>query len=308
MSGSFQNFLRDLRLRESSGDYTAVNSYGYLGAYQFGEAALIDLGVVNHDGSAFNNDFSGGFTGSYGVTSVADFLTSPNAQDEIAKDWFDLLWARIRYYDIDHYVGQVLNGVELTKTAMLAASHLLGTGGLINFIRSGGTANLTDGYGTPIEQYMALFADYNTPARYQDRLNQDNTIAGGAGRDVLKGFGGGDLLTGRGARDGLVGGGGNDKLKGGRGGDTLFGGTGQDKLFGGRGADEFIFKGNSGRDVVRDFQDGVDQLVIRSGADRFRDLTITESGGDTKVAFADTVIILRGFDADDLSADDFTFV
>ena len=37
-------FLEDLGMRESSGDYKAVNQYGYLGKYQFGGAALIDLG------------------------------------------------------------------------------------------------------------------------------------------------------------------------------------------------------------------------------------------------------------------------
>ena len=39
---SYAAFLEALAGRESSGRYDAVNSYGYLGKYQLGKAALID--------------------------------------------------------------------------------------------------------------------------------------------------------------------------------------------------------------------------------------------------------------------------
>ncbi|WP_440163252.1 hypothetical protein [Actinobacillus pleuropneumoniae] len=41
--------LQALAKRESGGDYTAENSYGYLGAYQFGAAALVDVGLIQKD-------------------------------------------------------------------------------------------------------------------------------------------------------------------------------------------------------------------------------------------------------------------
>ncbi|WP_245552740.1 peptidoglycan-binding protein LysM [Actinobacillus capsulatus] len=41
--------LQALVKRESGGDYTAENSYGYLGAYRFGAAALVDVGLIQKD-------------------------------------------------------------------------------------------------------------------------------------------------------------------------------------------------------------------------------------------------------------------
>lgn len=49
MPGTYSQFLLKMRQRESSNDYQSVNYANYLGAYQFGEAALIDLGFVEAD-------------------------------------------------------------------------------------------------------------------------------------------------------------------------------------------------------------------------------------------------------------------
>jgi hypothetical protein len=49
---SYRDFLDALGERESGGDYGVVNSYGYLGKYQFGELALIDVGYYTADGTA----------------------------------------------------------------------------------------------------------------------------------------------------------------------------------------------------------------------------------------------------------------
>ena len=38
------DFFEQLGFRESSGNYKAINSIGYLGKYQMGEYALIDVG------------------------------------------------------------------------------------------------------------------------------------------------------------------------------------------------------------------------------------------------------------------------
>ena len=61
----------------------------------------------------------------------------------------------------------------------------------------------------------------------------------------------------------IYGGDGNDVLRGDAGNDVLIGDSGMDIFYGGAGADRFAFKGASAladRDVVRDFQDGVDTL------------------------------------------------
>jgi Ca2+-binding RTX toxin-like protein len=102
-------------------------------------------------------------------------------------------------------------------------------------------------------------------------------IFGGAGNDLISGdyspglgqyTGSGDRLYGGDGNDRLGGGRGNDKLYGGNGEDTIAGGSGNDQLSGGAGADRFSFfysndrfnQQDIGKDVITDFQVGVDKL------------------------------------------------
>ncbi len=248
MTKTYQDFFAAIRARESSDDYGAVNSFGYLGAYQFGEAALVDLGIAVRDANPFNNVFSGGFTGKFGVDSKAEFMSSHAAQDSAASEWWLLMWNRVRHSDLEMYDQQTLNGVKLTKSGMIAASHLLGTGALIDFITSGGTDVGADGYGTKITDYLKLFAGYATPVSFLNNLGKDNVINGGLKNDRLNGFGGHDVLSG---------GGGNDVLTGGAGKDVLTGGTGADAF-------RFLHMSDAG-DVIRDFG-GADYIVVEGSA------------------------------------------
>jgi hypothetical protein len=84
------------------------------------------------------------------------------------------------------------------------------------------------------------------------------TLAGTAGRDVIRGtprrdvingFGGNDVIRGLGAGDILCGGKGNDQVFGGAGRDKLIGGPGVDTLRGGAGRDKLI--GGPGKDRER---------------------------------------------------------
>ncbi|PVA05334.1 hypothetical protein DC363_16100 [Thalassorhabdomicrobium marinisediminis] len=148
---------------ESGGDYQIVNSLNYLGAYQFGEAALTDLGFVHYDGNAYDNNYSGGWTGKHGVRSASDFLRSRDAQDKAAFEWVDLLWSYAEIHNIDHFAWTEVGGSELTPSGMIAAMHLLGPGALAQYIASNGTADLRDPYGTPIVTYITTLADYEMP-------------------------------------------------------------------------------------------------------------------------------------------------
>lgn len=264
-ANSYNHFLAAMRQRESGGDYTAVNGYGYIGAYQFGEAALIDLNYVHTDGNAFNNDFGGGFTGKNGINSVSKFLNSPSVQDSAAREWFDLLWDRIVYFDLESYAGQTLNGVKLTKSGMIAASHLLGTGGLRDFIKSGGADVGSDANNTKITEYLEHFAGYQTPSGFKDNGDLANELVGGNGRDKLIGRDGNDLLIGNGSKDVLFGDAGKDTLKGGDGRDKLFGKDGADRLIGGN-ADDTL-EGGNGRDFLQGAS-GRDILFGQGGSDR----------------------------------------
>lgn len=98
-----------------------------------------------------------------------------------------------------------------------------------------------------------------------DQMSGDagnDRLWGGYGADRLAGGLGNDVLFGHDGNDWLAGGAGHDVLAGHGGSDTLNGGAGADLLFGGAGADSFVFMRGNGMDRVRDFQPGLDRLMI----------------------------------------------
>ena len=123
-------------------------------------------------------------------------------------------------------------------------------------------------------------------------LSGTDTLNGGMGNDFLRGQAGDDLLSGGEDNDLLLGDNGNDYLEGGDGRDTLGGGGGDDTLLGGTGID--ILYGNadantfvlgtsltnSDRDIIRDFELGVDALGVSNLAE-VDDLSIRNNGGNT---------------------------
>lgn len=160
---SLNAFLVALRMMESGGDYQSVNTLNFLGAYQFGEAALIDLGYVRADGDPYDNNYGGGWTGKNGIDSAKEFLGSKSVQDKAAVAWVKLMWHYIEAEDLDRYAWTEVGGTELTPSGMLAASHLLGTYALQEYIQSDGKADLRDPYGMPISSYILRMAEVEVP-------------------------------------------------------------------------------------------------------------------------------------------------
>ncbi|MBB1493180.1 hypothetical protein H5395_17100 [Paracoccus sp. MC1854] len=128
--------------------------------------------------------------------------------------------------------------------------------------------------GIQIDEVIAVGAgnDIVHGGRGDDRIN------GGADSDWLFGETGDDTLNGEAGADRLYGVIGNDILRGGGGVDLLDGGSGINTLLGGADTDVFQFtQGSAGR--IGDFEDGVDQLRIRTGAAvAYEDLVITSFG------------------------------
>ncbi|MCB1518653.1 MAG: hypothetical protein KDJ19_13690 [Hyphomicrobiaceae bacterium] len=92
--------------------------------------------------------------------------------------------------------------------------------------------------------------------------NGNDDLHGGKGLDNLLGGKGNDVLFGGANEDILAGGTGRDRLDGGAGNDSLSGGRQNDSLTGGLGADRFWFNKKDGKDVVEDFQNNVDTIVL----------------------------------------------
>jgi len=96
----------------------------------------------------------------------------------------------------------------------------------------------------------------------------DDTIHSGNGADTLFGSANNDILYGEAGTDTIFNGGGNDWVDGGTGDDTLYGGPDNDTIWGGAGKDLFSFTGNSGEDVIKDFNLTDDTLGL-SGIETF---------------------------------------
>ena len=139
-----------------------------------------------------------------------------------------------------------------------------------------------------------------------DRLaggSGNDTLFGQAGADLLKGGTGDDVLKGGAGNDTLYGNGGNDTIHGGAGADRIAGGKGDDHLWGGAGADTFVFAPLQGRDVIHDFQPGLDRLVL-NGTAHNEDFRIHDTDAGAEIFSNGTTILLKGVFSDSLGHDD----
>ena len=132
---------------ESGGNYTTVNSIGYVGKYQFGYPALIDGGYVKSScksNAQLKNPNN--WTGKNGIDSLDAFLASPAEQESAMCAYTN------RNYTSMCKLGAVTADQSPEDVAgMLAVSHLLGPGGARDY-RNG--KNSADAYGTTGATYF----------------------------------------------------------------------------------------------------------------------------------------------------------
>lgn len=141
----------------------------------------------------------------------------------------------------------------------------------------------------------------------------DDKAFGGGGQDEMRGDAGQDSLDGQGGRDTVSGGSGDDQLWGGRGADVVAGGTGDDTMEGGAGRDRFLFNLGDETDVITDFEDNRDRLVldVDLGAASLGDLAglASTNGSDLTLTFASgDAVTLLDIDLSDLTAQNVDFV
>jgi len=129
-------FLEAIGHRESGNRYDIVNTYGYMGRYQFGKSTLKGLG--------------------FKVTSD-EFINSPYIQEKAMQKLLLHNQKKLKKY-IEQYEGQVLHGVYITESGVLAAAHLAGAGNVRKFFKRG--YEFKDGFGTKMTSYMESFSGY----------------------------------------------------------------------------------------------------------------------------------------------------
>ncbi|MEZ5911978.1 MAG: M10 family metallopeptidase [Paracoccaceae bacterium] len=135
--------------------------------------------------------------------------------------------------------------------------------------------------------------------------DDDDNVNGWTGNDTVDGGNGNDTVFGSYGDDVVHGGAGNDAVFGNDGADELYGDAGNDTLTGGAGADEFVFAAVAGeRDVVTDFEDGVDHIEIRDASG----VGVFSVTGGTELRFDGHVVFLEGILAGDIDGSDYLLV
>jgi len=149
----FVGFREALAFKESGGNYFSVNTFGYLGKYQFGKETLKMIGVYNS----------------------ANFLNNPQLQEKaFIANLERNKWILRR--EIKQFVGKKINGTLITESGILAAAHLSGPGSVKKYLRSYGAVGFTDGYGTTIQHYVNKFSGYDTSFAKPNRFSKAVSI------------------------------------------------------------------------------------------------------------------------------------
>jgi hypothetical protein len=139
----FSRFINDLGYRESGNNWLSVNKIGCFGEWQFAESTLKYLG--------------------FRKITLKKFRANPNIfprelQTEALKALIKVNLVYLK--DYEHFKGDSIRGIAITKSGLIAASHLGGAGSVQKFLRSGGKINKKDLFGTSVSDYLKRFSSY----------------------------------------------------------------------------------------------------------------------------------------------------
>jgi hypothetical protein len=140
----FSRFINDLGYRESGNNWLSVNRIGCFGEWQFAESTLWYLG--------------------YKKITLKKFKANPDIfpRELQLKALKNLIKINLIYLiDYEHFIGETINGVTISKSGMIAASHLGGAGSLKKYLSSNGRINHKDVFGTSIYDYLKKFCYYD---------------------------------------------------------------------------------------------------------------------------------------------------
>jgi hypothetical protein len=140
----FLRFINDLGRRESGNNWLSVNRIGCFGEWQFAESTLHYLGYIS--------------------ITLRKFKANPQIfpRDLQMKALKTLIGVNLIYLtDYESFIGLSIKGVKITKSGMIAASHLGGATTLKKFLNSNGKINRKDVLGTSIYDYLKKFSQYD---------------------------------------------------------------------------------------------------------------------------------------------------
>jgi hypothetical protein len=135
----FIGYKEAIAFKESQGKYKKINEIGYMGKYQFGVETLKTIGIFDS----------------------LSFLNSPKMQEKA----FVALLAKNKWElkdEIAEYEGDIVGGVRVTESGILAAAHLGGVGSVKRFLKTNGARKCRDQNGASVKSYMKDFGGYET--------------------------------------------------------------------------------------------------------------------------------------------------
>ena len=139
IKNDYKLFVDAIGWRESGKEkYKAYNKYGYRGKYQFGRAALKDIGIK---------------------VKWKEFRNDTALQEYAMCEYLLLNRNRLSRY-IDKYEGKFIKGIRITECGILAGAHLGGAVGVKRFLYSNGRKDRRDANGTKISDYIRDFGNY----------------------------------------------------------------------------------------------------------------------------------------------------
>jgi uncharacterized delta-60 repeat protein len=132
----------------------------------------------------------------------------------------------------------------------------------------------------------------------KDKLVDIENITAGDFNDLLVGSNAANKIEGMAGNDRIDGKLDNDTLLGGANNDTLIGGVGNDSLTGGAGNDRFVFdtplSASSNIDIVADFGDGLDKIVLGKSIFKFAKGMVNKDGSMNSSATLNSYLIITG--------------
>ena len=140
----FIRFIKDLGSRESGNNWLSINCIGCFGEWQFAESTVHFLGYKHVTLKKFKADSS---------------IFPQELQLKVLESLIKVNLSYLR--DYEHFIGDTIKGVVITKSGMIAASHLGGARSLKLFLASGGRINKKDVLGTSVLNYLKRFRYYD---------------------------------------------------------------------------------------------------------------------------------------------------
>ena len=140
----FLRFINDLGRRESGNNWQCVNIIGCFGEWQFAESTVQFLGFKNVTLKKFKAN---------------PYIFPRELQWKVLESLIKVNLVLMK--DYEHFIGDTIKGVPITKSGMIAAAHLGGARSVKLFLTSDGRLDKEDILGTAVSNYMKRFSFYD---------------------------------------------------------------------------------------------------------------------------------------------------